>query len=214
MRLALFFLLALYTIHIGAQCDTDVQDIIQKVEQKIIATPAYTVNFKLDMSYVGESSQTQNGILFVDGDKFNLKLKDQSYISDGNNLCIVLSDAKELQILGLDDEVGMSQMSPIQLLKQYCSDDYLSAIIGTAKEDDLDVLHLEFTPTDKTEDIFKIRISYLPLKNEIYRIKTFSKDGSRLTLTATNYIFTSSHSSEKFMCEAANYPGFHVEDLR
>ena len=202
------------TVFAIGQCSPDVQSIIDKVEQKMKDTPAYTVNFKLDMSYVGESSQSQKGILYVDGDKFNLKLKDQSYISDGQQLCIVLKEAKELQILSLDDESGMSQLSPIQLLRQYCSDDYLSAVLGKAKEDDLDVLHMEFTPTDKDEDIFKIRISYLPTRNEIYRIKTFSKDGSRLILTASDYAFTTSHSSEMFLCSADNYPDFHIEDLR
>ena len=171
------------------------------------------VDFELDLAYVGETSQIQKGQLKIMGSNFHLSLPDQKMICDGKALYIILSDAKEVQILPLGDE-GMTKLSPVDLLNQYCGNDFLSALQGKAKEDGKEVLHLEFTPVDKTEDLFKVRVSYLESQNEIYRIKTFSKDGSRMTLTATNYNFTESLPSHLFTFDEIQYQKYNIEDLR
>jgi outer membrane lipoprotein-sorting protein len=146
--------------------------------------------------------------------KFKLELPEQSYISDGSILWIIFSDEKEMQIMSIEDGLGTANLSPIQVLQHYCSNDFLSHNMGPNLEDGRQVEHLEFTPHDKNEDLFKIRISYDADKKEIYKVKSFNKDGSRMTLIANNYNFTPSVSSSTFQCNTADFDDYHIEDLR
>ena len=197
-----------------AQCPPEIQSIVQEVQSRLDKTNAYRVDFSLEQSFVGESSNMQKGNLLVNGNKFRLELTDQSFVSDGNNLWIVIPSAKEVQIMSLDEETGLGSLSPIDILKQYCEDDFLSRSLGTSTEEGRQVEQLEFTPIDKDQDIFKIRISYDRERNEIYRARTFSKDGSRMTLTASSYNFNPDYQNDNFRYDTGAHPDYNIEDLR
>ena len=197
-----------------AQCPPEIQSIVREVQSQLDRTQAYRVDFSLEQSFVGESSSLQKGNLLVNGKRFRLELTDQSFVSDGKDLWIVIPSAKEVQIMSLDEETGLGSLSPIDILEQYCEDDFLSRSLGTNTEDGRQVEQLEFTPIDKDQDIFKIRISYDRERNEIFRVKTFSKDGSRMTLTASSYNFDPDYSTADFQYDTGAHPHYNIEDLR
>lgn len=201
-------------ISVKAQCPPEIERIVTEVQSQLDQTSAYEVNFSLEQSFVGETANQQKGTLLVNGNRFRLELTDQTFVSDGASLWIVIPDAKEVQIMSLDEETGLGSLSPIDILNQYCQDEFLSRSLGMANEDGREVEQLEFTPVDKEEDIFKIRISYDRERKEIYRVKTFSKDGSRMTLTASEYNFTPSFTKSYFQYNVTDHPDYNVEDLR
>jgi len=197
-----------------SQCTGEVKTIFDKINEKATDNSAYQIDFELQTEYVGEPSSSQRGKLTVQDKKFRLSMRDQEYISDGTSLWIHLKSDKEIQIFDLDDNSEWASLSPIQLLQQYCSDDYFSRSLGVTLEDQKEVIHVEFSPNDKDQDIFKVRISYDDAKSEITRMKTFNKDGSRITLNADNYRFDISESASFFTLETSSFPDAHIEDMR
>lgn len=199
---------------LSAQCTGEVKRIFNQINEKVDQETAYQIDFELQMEYVGEPTTTQRGKLSVQDKKFRLTLNDQEYISDGNSLWIHLKSDKEIQIFNLDDNTEWANLSPIQLLQHYCSNDYVSRSLGATVEDQKEVIHIEFAPNDKDQDIFKVRISYDEKNNEISRIKTFNRDGSRITLQANNYQFKKLSDTNYFTLDLADHPKAHVEDMR
>lgn len=216
MKLSLIFpvLSLLFTAQLQSQCSDEVQAIVTELHNRLNSSNGYQINFELEQSYVGETPDVQKGILTVNGSKFKLDLPQQKFISDGQQLYIVIDEAKEIQILSLGEETGLANLSPIAILEQYCKDDYVSRNLGPAEEDNREVFHYEFSPQDKNDEIFKIRVSFDQSNNEIYRVKTFSKDGSRMTLTAHSYNLSPNITSTTFTCNPSDFEGYNVEDLR
>lgn len=212
------FLLAIVLIIPGlsafGQCAEDVQNILNQLRTQINKAEAYQITFSYEQSFVGESPSQYKGTLLVSNQQFKLSLPDQEFISDGQTLWVVIPESKEVQVMDLDEETGIGQISPIEILNTYCSEDYLSQAIGTTRVNGRAVEQFEFTPVDKSEDIFKIRISYDPQKRELYEARTFSKDGSRMTITANAYNFTPSVSNNDFSFNTGSHPSFEVIDLR
>ncbi|MDX1685781.1 MAG: outer membrane lipoprotein carrier protein LolA, partial [Saprospiraceae bacterium] len=139
---------------------------------------------------------------------------DQKILSNGQVLWIVLDDAKEVQIMSLDESTGLGALSPINILEQYCGDQFMAESMGTKDESGESMEIIEVAPLDKSEDIFKIRIEYHTEKKEIRKVKTFSKDGSRIILVASNYNFTPDFADVDFEYDSAQHPDYHIEDLR
>ena len=212
----LLFVISLFqaSLTLYAQCDPYIESVVNDIEEQINVNKAYQINFQLELSYVGETPQLQKGVITVSENKFRLQLPDQTYISDGQNLWILFQEEKELQIMGLEDGLGTANLSPIQVLLHYCSEDYLSRNLGKTMEDEREVEHLEFSPHDKSDDMFKVRISYDSAKKEIYRVKSFNKDGSRMILTAGSYNFSPRVNDDTFVCDEKEYSDYHIEDLR
>ena len=197
-----------------AQCGPRVQEVVTAVGDKFDASKAYSVDFIIGMNYVGEPATEQKGRITVQGNRFFLKMKDQQFVSDGQTLWIYMPEEKEVQILNVADQAEWSNLSPISLLQQYCSNDFMSRSLGLTMEDSKEVEHLEFTPVDKDQDVFKVRISYDQNSKEVSRIKTFNKDGSRITIDANKYQYDITTTASVFTLDTEKLEGVHIEDLR
>lgn len=199
---------------IQAQCDPEVSKIVDQLQSKIDQQPAYEIDFSIEMNYVGEPASVQKGKMQIQEDQFKLVLQDQSIISNGKDLWIYLPTEKEVQILSLSDQSELKDLSPIHLLQVYCSEDYLSHSLGSSIVNGKNVEQIEFTPKDKSEEMFKVRVHFDPKKKEITEVKTFNKDGSRITILAENYDFHTTFASNHFNFSVQDHPGIHVEDMR
>jgi len=73
---------------------------------------------------------------------------------------------------------------------------------------------IDFKPTDSDSEFFKFRLTVDKNKSEIVKIKSFSKDGSRVTVTINEVSFPKDSSQLKFTLTKADCPDCHFEDLR
>ena len=214
IRSLLFALISLLTFNGFAQCGPEVKALLDKVNEKVDLENGYHIDFTIEMQYVGEPSNIQNGELWVKGRKFHLIMPDQSFISNGTEIWVHLKKDKEVQIMKLEDGSEWTNLSPVALFQSYCSEDYQSHLLGRSIEDKAEVEQVEFSPKDKTQDLFKIRVNVTTDKYEVAKVKSFFKDGSRITLKANEYKTSVNKEDDFFRFDPSAHPGLHVEDLR
>jgi outer membrane lipoprotein-sorting protein len=214
IRLFIFALVGLLSTKVYTQCAPDVKALLDKVNNGIDMEKGYHIDFTIEMEYVGEPSNIQEGALWVKGRQFHLVMPQQDFISNGQDIWVHLKQDKEVQIMRLEDESEWTNLSPVALFQSYCSADYQSRSLGRALEDQMEVEQVEFSPKDKSEDLFKIRVNVSTDKYEVVKIRSFFKDGSRITLKADDYQTAIDKEDSFFVFDPASHPGIHIEDLR
>jgi outer membrane lipoprotein-sorting protein len=128
---------------------------------------------------------------------------------------LILPKNKEVQINNAadanDDE---SLMSPQSIFRIYLRKDFIYAITNEYAQGKRIVQEIEFKPTDKYSEYSKLRLTLDKKTQEFIEFKAFGKDGSRYTLVMTKLTPNLTLADASFTFNKANYPGYHIEDLR
>lgn len=197
------------------QNDPKAKAILDGIKDKYEAYKSLDVDFTLTIEFPEEDAEVQKGHISQEGDKYKLDLASQSIISDGQSMWFHLKNRNEVQINdieeGMEDE---DMLSPQSLLRIYEKDNFLFALVGEAIEGGKTVQKIEFKPLDTESEYFKMRLTVDKKTQQINRIKTFSKDGSRYTLDIDNFTPNKVFADGHFGFNKSNYPGIHIEDLR
>lgn len=197
------------------QSDPQAKAILDGMKNKYEGYKSLDIDFTLTIEFPEEDAEVQKGHISQQGDKYKLDLGNQSIISDGQSLWVHLKNRNEVQINDIEEGMGDEDMlSPNNLLRMYEKENFLYALVGEAFEGGKMVQKIEFKPLDTDSEYFKMRLTIDKQTQQLNRIKTFSKDGSRYTLDIDNFapnkIFTDGH----FSFNKSNFPGIHVEDFR
>ena len=189
--------------------------VLDKMRAKYEGYKTIDAEFSVAMEMPQQPKEIQKGKLLQKGAKYRVEVNEQSMISDGKSLWLILPKNKEVQINNAadanDDE---SLMSPQSIFRIYLRKDFIYAITNEFAQGKRVVQEIEFKPTDKYSEYSKLRLTLDKKTQEFIEFKAFGKDGSRYTLVMTKLTPNLPLADASFTFNKANYPGYHIEDLR
>ncbi|MEL6141692.1 MAG: outer membrane lipoprotein carrier protein LolA [Bacteroidota bacterium] len=200
-----------------ADSDPEAVKIVRELRQKYENYGSMEANFRLEIDFPGQAVETQSGSLTKSGEQFHFKLGKQEGICDGKAVYVILHDNKEVQINNLPEpgeEDGM--LTPQNLFSFYDQGQYILALQGEETEKGNTYLVVEMKPSDRDNSEFtKLRMLVDKKSRDMVRLLAFSRDGSRFIfhldkVKGNHQAFSADH----FAFQKADYPGYHVEDLR
>jgi outer membrane lipoprotein carrier protein len=215
MKKLLMALLAL-TITAGTYAQGDAKkakEILDKVGAKYKGYSTLKAEFKYTLEIQAEKfKEEQKGTLYLKKAKFRLEMPDQIVICDNKSLWTYLKDANEVQINDYDAKA--MDVNPSEIFTMY-EKGYLYAYMGE-QTINKKVYHLiELTPTDKKQNIFKVKLYVDKTNNTLYKSSLHEKSGNIYT-----YEIISQQPNLKlddavyFMFDKTKYPKVTVVDLR
>jgi outer membrane lipoprotein carrier protein len=198
------------------QTDSDpkAKAVLEKMRKKYEAMQSLEAEFSLVIEVPEQPAETQKGKLTQQGDKYRLKLKDRTLVSDGKSVWLFIEKNKEVQINDVEEGKSGGISSPKDLLKAYEWNDYVYILAQEFTENGKVVQQIEFKPTSRDSDYSKIRVTVDKKTSDVVSIKSFGKDGSRYTLTVTKLTPGKQVAASTFTFSKSECPDCHYEDLR
>ena len=205
----------------SAQFVTETSDpaakaVLEKLRKKYETYQSVEADFNLIIEIPEEEKDIQKGNLVQKDDKYRLELEHQAIYSDGKTLWIYWKNNNEVQINNVDDfeEEEDEFLSPKDLLRIYEKENFIYSLVNDGYENGRAIQQIEFKPLDRDSEYAKMRVTIDKKKNQIIRIKAFSKDSARYTLEVTKFKPNLNYKATNFVFNPAQYPNIHVEDLR
>lgn len=187
--------------------------VAKKVLDKLSTTTKSYKNMTVNFDFIFENksqniSETQRGLLVLEGDNFRLKMEGQTIINNGEVQWVYLADMNEVQIMEHDPEDEM--MSPNKLFAIY-EEGYKYTYVGASSEKGKKLQLIEFFPEESGE-FMKIKLSVDAAKNQIHSITIHDKHGG--TYTYLVKIFKKNTEVKPFTFNSSAFPNVEVIDLR
>jgi len=197
-----------------AESDPQAKAVLDKLRQKYEAFKTMEVELSIKMEVPGSDEEIQKWKMAQSGDNYRLEIPGMEVISNGEAMWVHQIRNKEVQINDVEED-NEDMMSPQTFMKLYEREDLIYALVNEYVEKGVLIQQVEFKPTDKDESEYsKIRLTIDKKKNNIKRIKVFSRDGSRYTAELTKFSPNANFPAGHFAFDASKFPGVHVEDLR
>jgi len=193
-----------------AQGDAKARDLIRRMNTnyKSFRTMSADFSFTLDNPTQNINEQ-QRGRLEIKGKKYRLDMKNQTILTDGAVLWIVLKDAREVNVS--DYEPAPDELTPTSVFSLYEKgfEPYLQAEGSTATAKIIDLV-----PIDKKKPYFKIKLTVDPAKALMTQAVVMNKDGSRMTYVIRDFKSNTPINDTQFQFQKSQFPQFEIVDLR
>ena len=211
--------LALFAFVMGAQNAVTIKDaealrILDEISSTMSSYESVEMDFALELEFPGMEPEIQSGKIIQAGDKYFLEMQIQSIYSDGKSLWLHMKSNNEVQWNNAEAAAEGGFMNPSSLINLYKTGEFSFAITNEVVEDNQKIQQIEFKSLDDGAPYSKMRLSIVKGKNEVKRMKVFSKDGSKFTLKIESMATNKIYPAEMFVFDKTKYPGVHVEDLR
>ncbi len=159
---------------------------------------------------------TQKMTVYQKGKKFRLEAKEQLIISDGKTVWTYTSDDNRLVLTNAEDSdtQGFNINSPKDMLDNLTNLSSMQRIAGKTKLNGTPLTVIEFKPKDLDSEFFKVKLLVDEKKHAIKQVESFSKDGSRYTLSFDKILLNPLVPDKLFIFDKSKYPNVEVEDLR
>lgn len=194
--------------------DPKAEAILTKVKTMYEGYNTLYTDFVLQFEYTGEEMVSMNGALSRKGDSYKVVMPSQEFICDGKAVYVILHNNQEVQINDIPDISEEEALSPQTFFSFYESGEYAYALLGEKNFNGKTAHNIEFKPLDGDSEFFKIRLLVDKKTMQILKIKTFSKDGSRMTFVVKNQVPNKALAANVFSFDAKDFPGYYVEDFR
>lgn len=203
------------TLSSSADSDPQAKAVLEQMRNKYEGYKTIDVTFSLEMKLPEEAAESQTIHLKKKGDAYRVEMPGRTVISDGKTLWMIMDRNQEVQINDVPDAAGdASILSPEALFRLYETDDFAYYLVGQTTEGGNVVQKIEFKPLDEYADYSKMRLTVVKGSNEFVRVKAFSKDGARFTITVKDMQPNTAMSDQLFTFNKADYPDYYIEDLR
>jgi len=204
--------LILISMSVFAQGDKKAKDILSGVSSKYRSYKS----MKADFSYTLENptakiKETQSGSIILSGVKYRLAIAGQEVICDGKTIWTFMKEAKEVQVNSVDPAEG--GIKPNEIFTMY-EKGFLYKFVDEKKVGGKVQQNIELTPTDKTKNFFKIKLTVDKASKQIVKSVIFEKTGNRYTYAIKEFTPNFAVNAGTFMFDAKKYPGVEVVDLR
>jgi len=224
-KLFLFGLLSVLSISIFAQTQQDFNSpadsdpkakaLLDKVRKKYENYNSIEAAFTLEIEFPEQPKEMQNGKVARQGNKYRVELPSYEAICNGEAVWLVMNGNKEVQINNMPEpDETEAIISPESLFDFYNNGKFVYLLVNEYGNNGKVFTEIEFKPLDRNSDYTKIRMTVNKSTTEVVDVKTFGRDGSRFTLKINQLTPNKSFAANYFAFNKANYPGYHVEDLR
>ena len=205
-------LLILISLGVQAQGDKKAKDILSGVSSKYRSYKS----MKADFSYTLENptakiKETQSGSIVLSGAKYRLAIAGQEVICDSKTIWTYMKEAKEVQVNTVDPTEG--GIKPNEIFTMY-EKGFLYKFVDEKKVAGKLQQNIELTPTDKSKNFFKIKLTVDEASKQIVKSVIFEKTGNRYTYAIKEFTPNYAVNAGTFMFDVKKYPGVEVVDLR
>lgn len=195
-----------------AQEDKKAKEILNGVSAKYKSYKS----LKADFSYTIENPQqklneTQTGSITLMGNRYRLLIAGQEIISDGKTSWTYMKESNEVQVNSIDPTA--QEINPAEIFTMY-EKGFLYKFVDEKTVGGKIEQNIELTPTDKTKDFFKVKLTVDKASKQIVRSTIFDKNGNRYTYTIKAFSPNPPVTEASFKFDAKKYPGIEVVDLR
>ena len=219
-NLVVFLLLCCFGTSLFAQtadqADPAAKRILDRLKAKYEDYKTLEADFTLILEFPEEEADEQRGSIQQSGEKFKLDMAQQMLISDGETVWLYLKNNQEVQInkAEFDEEEMEGFMSPKDFVGMYESGKFAYVLVDERPENGRIIQQIEFKPLDRDSEYSKLRMTIDRDKQEVLRLKAFSKDGSRYTFRMDKLRPNVALSDSDFIWKTSICPDCYVEDLR
>lgn len=195
-----------------AQVDKKAKDILSGVSAKYKSMKS----MKIDFSYTLENptakiKETQTGSILLSGAKYRLNIAGQEVISDGKTSWTYMKQAKEVQVNTIDPDA--EGIKPNEIFTMY-EKGFLYRFVDEKTVAGKVQQNLELTPTDKSKEFFKVKLTIDKASKQIVKSIIFDKNGNRYTYAVKAFAANPSITADSFNFDPKKHPGVEVVDLR
>jgi outer membrane lipoprotein carrier protein len=209
---AFLLLLAVFIPLAQAQKDPQAEKILEAMTKKYQSLKVFGASFTQTLENPkNRIKETMQGDIYVSGNKFRLKMKDQEIISNGSTIWTFMKSENEVNISDVDPEE--EQMSPNAIFTLY-KKGYKYALVDEIREGGQRYHIIELSPEDKKNPIFKVR---LQINKQDHSLKTwtmFRDSGNRYTYSIKDFNPNPDVDANFFSFDKSKYKGVKVIDLR
>lgn len=195
-----------------AQVDKKAKDILSGVSAKYKSMKS----MKIDFSYTLENptakiKETQSGSILLSGAKYRLNIAGQEVISDGKTSWTYMKQAKEVQVNTIDPDA--EGIKPNEIFTMY-EKGFLYRFVDEKTVAGKVQQNIELTPTDKSKEFFKVKLTIDKASKQIVKSIIFDKNGNRYTYAVKAFAANPSITADSFNFDPKKHPGVEVVDLR
>jgi len=186
--------------------DPAARSLLQQIEAGLDEQGFIHYAFDLGIYPPESDSIVQEGEYWQQGTSYHLALEDINFISNGVSLWVVDKASEEIQIHDYEDPDPSEVAHPQNLLKIYQNPNFRYRLAGDQM--------IEFLPVEKDFEYFRAVMHLSGSALEISKIRVWSKDGYQYEVRMSKSEYKQTPSNDEFTLNEANYPGYHIEDLR
>jgi outer membrane lipoprotein carrier protein len=209
---AFLFLLAAFVPLAQAQQDPKAKAILEAMTRKYQSFKVFSASFTQTLENPkNRIKETMQGDIYVSGNKFRLKMKDQEIISNGSTLWTFMKSENEVNISDVDPEE--EQMSPNAIFTLY-KKGYKYVQTDEIREAGQGYYIIELSPEDKNNPVYKVRLQISKKDNALKSWTMFRDSGNRYVYSIKNFNPNPAVDANFFSFDKSQYKGVKVIDLR
>lgn len=184
------------------------KEILDQVSKKTASYSTIEAHFKNSIiSQAAAINESQNGILYIQGDLYRLEMDAQTIISDGESNWIHLVDEGEVQITEVDEEEEES-MSPSKMFTIYQEGYKYQFVSESANSYTIDLI------PEESGSFIKIELRINIKEMRITGFTLFDKNGGSYAYDISIFKANQTFAEGFFQFDAAAHPNIDVIDLR
>ena len=196
----------------SAQYDPRALSILDNMSNKYQNMGAYLANFTYSLENEQEGiSESFDGSLLVDGDKFRLIMAGQEIYCNGATVWTFIEEINEVNIDNYYPEE--MEMSPSNIYAAY-QNGYKYQFVEEVNTNGSTAQVVDLVPEDTGSPFFKIRLVIDKENLNLNSWEIFDKNGNRYNYTVRSVENKAIKDSKEFEFDVKRYPGVEVIDLR
>jgi outer membrane lipoprotein-sorting protein len=208
-----FIVLVLLSISAYTRPDPGAKKLLTKSESIYKNYKSIEIEYQIETKAAEDKAVIEKGLFQSSGIAFKLIGSQQEIYNDGKTQWTYLKKQKEIQITDYSSN-NKNNIHPMQFLSMYKSGEYDYKFDNDLIEKGVTYQQVEFKPTDRNQDIFKIKIAFHKKQSTIYKVFLYFKNGDRSTIHFKTSRPNISIPENAFTLDPTKIPNTHVEDLR
>lgn len=207
MKKRIILIISLLTLSIGLKAQS-VESLFRGIIDKLKSYDNVEIVFDYNMINTEAGIyETMDGIGYLQGDSYKLKIMGQDIICDGTTIWTYNADAEEVMISEVDKSDGSG--SPLAILDSYY-DNITAKIVdesGTTKK-------IEVKSLISNENFDRIIVSIDTNTSEIKDLHVFDKNKNEFVYVITSFVTNQKLPADFFTFKESDYPDAEIIDMR
>lgn len=201
MKKIYFLLTAIICLQVSfAQNDVRAKKILDDVSNKIKTYKGISANFTIEIfTSKGKPNGVKSGIIYLKGNKYNLKQGKTEIICDGAKV-YNYDGSKTITVASAEE--SSQTLSPQNLLTNFYDKDFVYKLASSTKSFN----EIELVPVDKRKNFQKVSLFIDKSTKMITKAKVVDKSNNVIEFTLSNVKFNAVISDKLFVFNKGKYP--------
>lgn len=207
MKSTVAFLLLTFTTAFSFGQDEKAKKILDEISVKTKAYETMIFEFTVVVAAPGQDAITQNGKVYIKGEKFFLSLPEQEIYCDGETITTYLINDNECYTRSVEDVEEGEIVSPSQLLTVW-EEGYKYKYIQETTYAERPAHEIHLYPKDPADSKFHTIILKIDIERmEVVFFMVKGKDGTNTKYKISKFEKNTTISESKFVFDKAKHPG-------